>query len=473
LLVRDREDAITWVGKHLKVAKEKGEVASITYRGDDSVTAARVPNALLDVYLTRRRGADRGINQRRVEFLTVESDSMSRALAVAARDLRRQQEASGMVDPRVNARVDVESGAQQRSKLTDVLVQQGALKRLMDGIETKTLSPRELAAYPQFVGSPMINNLVAQLSDFDTKRTTLLATLTPADRQVVALDKAAADVEAKILPYARTYAAALEQERTDLQASIHRLDEALASVPAAAENSLRLEDEVTGLTKLLGGIQGQIVEARLAAIGEGGDVRPLDFAVVAKKPSFPDPPITAGIGVAVGLLIGLIAALLTGSVGRWMRDPLEVERTTGVPALQFDPAVPLLFSNGLSRTIVVAPLEAGGGVTAVVNRLAQTAASRSASAAVLTLPATASDVNASIARLEAEHDMVIVELQSLSTDTAAAALQHSRPVLLVASGRRVERRKLLDAVQMLRRLEVPVAGIVMSNGAPNGHLLSR
>jgi hypothetical protein len=343
----------------------------------------------------------------------------------------------------------------------------------MDGIEAKTLSPRELAAYPQFVGSPMINNLVSQLSDFDTKRTTLLATLTPADRQVVALDKAAADVEAKIRPYARTYGEALEQERTDLQASIRRLDEALATVPGAAETSLRLEDEVTGLTKLLGGIQGQIVEARLAAIGEGGDVRPLDLAVVSKNPSFPDPAIVGGIGVGVGLFFGLIAALLTGSIGRWMRDPLEVERTTGVPALQFDPAVPLLFSNGLSRTIVVAPLEPGGAVTAVVNRLAQTAASRSASAAVLNLPATASDVNASIARLESDHDMVIVELPSLSSDTAAAALQHSRPVLLVASGRRVERRKVLDAVQMLRRLEVPVAGIVMSNGTTNGHLLSR
>jgi Mrp family chromosome partitioning ATPase len=154
-----------------------------------------------------------------------------------------------------------------------------------------------------------------------------------------------------------------------------------------------------------------------------------------------------------------------------MRDPIEVERATGVPALQFDPAVPLLLTNGTSRTIVVAPIEVGLSTTPVANRLAQTAASRSISAVVLDLPATASDVNATIARLESEHDLVIVQLPSLASDTAAAALQHGRPVLLVTPGRRTERKGLLNAVQLLKRLEVPVAGIVMSETGSNGRAL--
>jgi hypothetical protein len=150
-----------------------------------------------------------------------------------------------------------------------------------------------------------------------------------------------------------------------------------------------------------------------------------------------------------------------------------VERSTGVPALQFDPTAPLLLSNGASRTIVVAPIGAGVSVTPVVNRLAHTAGSRSLSAAVLVLPVHYADVNGSIARLEAEKDLVIVQLPSLVSDTAAAALQHTRPVLLVAPGRRIERRQLVGAVQMLRRLEVPVAGIVMSNGVNGDHTLPR
>ena len=356
LVVRDKADAIDWVSKHLVVDKGKGEVLSITYRGDDSVTAASLPNTLLDIYLARRRGTDRGINQRRVEFLTAKSDSMEKALAGAAQALRRQQEASGVLDPSAMAKVELESGSLLRGKLTDVLVEQGALRQLMDQINSKTSSPRNLAAYPRFINSPIINGLVSQLSDFDTRRTIMLTTHTDSDRDIVALDKSAADVEAKILPYARTYADALAKERADLEASIDRVNANLARLPKAAESSGQLESDVVGLTKLTAGLQGQIVEAKLAAIGEGGDVRPLDRAEIPKKPSFPTPFLTASIGTIGGLICGLIAAILVGSVGRWMRDPIEVERVTGVPAIQFDPAVPLLLTNGASRTLLVAPL---------------------------------------------------------------------------------------------------------------------
>jgi uncharacterized protein involved in exopolysaccharide biosynthesis len=462
VLLRDKHDAIDWVSDHLSVAKTKGEVASITYRGDDSLTAARVPNILLDVYFGRRRGTDRGTNQRRVEFLTAKSDSMEKALGVAARNLRQQQEASGVLDPTAVAKADLETGSALRQKLTQVLVEQGALKQLIDQINAGTLSPQRLAGYPQFAMSPYINNLVAQLSDFETRRTSLLASHAETDRDVGALDKSAKDVEARLLPYARTYAQALEKQRTDFEASIATINDDLARLPKAAESTNKLESEVLALTKILGGLQGQIVEAKLAAIGEGGDVRPLDRADAPKKPSFPKPLITTAAGVMGGLFVGLVAALLVGSVGRWVRDPIEIERATGVTALQFDPAVPLLLTNGTSRTIIVAPIEAGMSTGPVASRLAQTAASRSVSAVILDLSGVAADVNATIARLEGQHDLVIVQLPSLVSDSAAAALQPARPVLLVTPGRRTERRALLNAVQLLKRLDVPVAGIVMS-----------
>jgi uncharacterized protein involved in exopolysaccharide biosynthesis len=462
LEVRDREDAIDRVAKHLGVAKQKGEVASITYAGDDSLTAARAPNLLLETYLARRRGIDRGVNQRRVEFLTAKSDSMERALNIAAQALRQQQESSGMLDAAAVAKVELETGAALRVKLTDVLVEQGALRQLMNQIAAKAASPRQLAAYPTFLKSPAVNNLVVQLADLETKRTALLGNRTESDRDVVALTESIENVEAQLLPFAKTYSASLGAERGDIEASLDSLQTSLDRLPKAAESAGRLQRDVLDLARLSAGLQAQIVEAKLAAIGEGGDVRPLDLAVPPKKPSFPNTPLTAGVGVVGGLFCGLIAALLVGSLGRWVRDPIDLERTTGVPAIQFDPAVPLLLSNGSSRTLVVAPIEAGLEVTAVVTRLAQTAASRSLSAVVLNLPNESADVNGAIARLESEHDLVIVQLPSLVSDTAVATLQHGRPVVLVTPGRRTERRRVISAVELLKRLEVPCAGIVMN-----------
>jgi Mrp family chromosome partitioning ATPase len=83
------------------------------------------------------------------------------------------------------------------------------------------------------------------------------------------------------------------------------------------------------------------------------------------------------------------------------------------------------------------------------------------SSVALTLADDTADANASIARLEQQYDFVIVQLPSLTSNAAAATLQPARPVLLVTSDR-VDRRQLLGSVQLLKRLNVPCAGIVMT-----------
>ena len=461
--IRDRDDAIDHTVDNLVVEKAKGEIASVTFSAADSVTAAAVPNLVVSRYLERRRVIDKGVNQRRVEFLTAKNDSMTLALTASLREQRIQREASGVLSPEASGRIGLESVAELRGKLTEVLVEQGALRQLMNEVNSKTLNPRNLAAYPTFLNSPAVNSLVVELSSTETRRTALLANRTPSDPEVMALTRAAEDIERQLIPYATTYGQALEKQRTDLQRSIDAVEADLARLPKAAERAGQLEFNVEDMAKMSAGLQAALVEAKLAAIGEGGDALPLDAAVVPKKPSFPKPLTTLAAGTGAGLMIGLVMAVILGSLGRWVRDPIELERSTGVPAIQYDPATPLLLANGSSRTIVVAPVTAGMDISSIVTQLAQTATWRAVSAALLTLPERAADVNAQIAKLESEHDLVIVQLPSLTSDTAVATLQHGRPVLLVAPGPRTDRHRVNSAIEMLRRLEVPCAGVVINS----------
>ena len=57
-----------------------------------------------------------------------------------------------------------------------------------------------------------------------------------------------------------------------------------------------------------------------------------------------------------------------------------------------------------------------------------------------------------------------------SADSTAAVLSESRPVLLVAPSRRINRRELASALDTLRRLEVPCAGVVLSDAEPRDTL---
>src|SRR6185437_6198510 len=105
----------------------------------------------------------------------------------------------------------------------------------------------------------------------------------------------------------------------------------------------------------------------------------------------------------------------------------------------------------------------------VAERLADTALARGQSATILdlTAPSAAAPMGASvgglISRLEQEHSLVIVRLPGMAADSTAAALSDDRPVLLVAPSRRVSRRDLTGAIETLRRLDVPCAGVVLSD----------
>jgi uncharacterized protein involved in exopolysaccharide biosynthesis len=492
----DESDAIDDLSRHLTVDPGKGEVADIAYRADDSITAAAVPNVVIGTYMARRHTSDRGVNQQRVEFLTDKLDSLNGALALSELALRREQEASGVIDPETVGKLEIERAGELRSSLTELQVERTAAQKLIAGVNAQTITPRQLAAFPTFLKSSGVNSVLAQLMDVQSRRDALLGTRTAKDPQVQALGAAANDLEAQLLPLTQTYAASLGTQQQQMQATLDSLQRVIATLPATSQAAGRLQRDVLNLSRLSAAVQVQLVDAKLAAIGEGGDVHPIDVATVPRLPSFPRRSVVLAAGVGAGLALGVLATLLLNAFGRWVRDPMEIERTTGVPALRFDPAAPLLVRGAGVQTLLIAPVEQGVSVAPIVARLLATAIASGFSAAVLNLTdqtepagsgravvsverrtsiesreaAARVDVNAEIGRLAADHDLVIVQLSGLLTDTAAAALRDSRPVLLVTSDRRVERSRLTGAIQLLKRLDVPCAGVVMNGVSGSAEL---
>jgi hypothetical protein len=268
---------------------------------------------------------------------------------------------------------------------------------------------------------------------------------------------------------AGAYQSSLKRQHQDLSLQLDSLRTTLGAFPAELASGNRLQRSVLQLSQVQAAMQAQLVEARVAAVTEGGNVQSLDIAEPPMRVAFPRPLPTMAAGVGGGLLVGLAIAMFVGMMGRWVQDPATVERTTGVPALRFDPHLPLLLGASATRTILVAPLAESAQLDPIVARLVQTASLRSISATVLDLSAgTVPDVNGTIARLESENDLVVVKLPTITSDTATAAIGENRPVLLVAPERRFARAQLVDTVQMLKRLEVPCAGVVFNGNGRNG-----
>jgi tyrosine-protein kinase Etk/Wzc len=231
----DREEAIERVERRLRARKAGGDVAELTYRAPDRATAAALPNALVAKYLDRRVTTDRGVNQHRYEFLLAHTDSIRQQLTIAGQTLRRYQEASGVIDPEMQGKAELEQGLALRADMEAAEVEARALQGVLAGAAAGTLSPREIAAYPTFLSNPAINQLLTRLVDAETRRTELLDRRTEADPDVQILDRTVGDLEAQLVTLSRAYLDGLNRRQAQLRTELRRYDATFAALPAQAE----------------------------------------------------------------------------------------------------------------------------------------------------------------------------------------------------------------------------------------------
>lgn len=505
-----REDAIDEMEENLIADEAGGEVAQIVYDGPDPETAAAVPNAIVSEYLVRRRTTDRGVNQHRYEFLRARADSVVVELADAAESLRQEQERSGVLEPEITGEAEIEGSMEVRAALTELQVQRVALQRLL---ERDNISGLNMAGFPALLESPAVNELISLLAETQTERESLLERRTPNDPEVAALTRSIALIEGQLKDLATDLLASLQQQEQELRSEMARYETTLAALPAQAQQYYMRYRDVERLAQTELVLQTQLIDARLAAISEGGNVRQVDAAVPPDEPDFPKPLPTLLIGLFGGLVLGVFGALGANYLNKEIRDPHQAELTAGVPAVAFQRNKPLLLGGlGSRRTALVVPVGEGGGVSDVAHRIAATARLQGREAIVADLSGvqevpllTAGETveagveeapvvggalvrdgsedaeglmvyrmveNVSAERLrqaldllESQHDLVVAIAPSLDEGRTAALLTEKRVVVLVGKLGVITRTELHSASINLRRLNIAVPGVVLTNGA--------
>ena len=303
----DREDAITDVADRLEIQKAGGDAVEMVYEGRDSITAAQVPNLLARVYMARRMTVDRGLDQRRFEFLSARADTVRHDLRKGVDSLARLQQESGAgVDASIAAKGIADQYATVEGQLAQLTASQRALDSLVNLVTSGRADPRALAGFPDLLRSVAVNDLVASIAQVETQRTILLGRVAAGAPQVTALARARDSLTAQLIPLANAYRQSLAHQRASLQGVADSLEGELVRLPGREASVAKQQADVTQLAQLDAGMGAQVLQARLAAMIEGGDVRLVDSAAVPRRVSFPRPVPTWLIGLFGGLLLGLI-----------------------------------------------------------------------------------------------------------------------------------------------------------------------
>lgn len=306
----DREDSIDELSDRFTIRKIGGGAVEITYRGRDSVTSAAVPNLTAAVYMVRRKTVDRGLNQRRLEFLTAKADSVRTDLRHSADVLAAVAQVSGSgASPEIAAKALADEIGILEAKLSEIRAGEGSLDSLITGVQTRHLDPRLVGGFPELLKSPALNDLIAQIAHVETERTLLLATRPEVSPQAVAMARARDSLMAQLLPLALAYRQSMARERGSVERDLGALRAQLSRLPAQAAAVGKEQAEITRLAALNAGMGAQVLSARLAALAEGGDVRLIDQAVEPRRVTFPRPLPTIAICLAAGAIAGFLVAL--------------------------------------------------------------------------------------------------------------------------------------------------------------------
>jgi len=123
----------------------------------------------------------------------------------------------------------------------------------------------------------------------------------------------------------------LDAQIATVRASLNEVQGRIKAFPQLQQDALRLERDVRVNSELYQSLLNNAMQLRLVKEGKVGNVRVMDEAVVPTLPIKPRRTTIVGAALALGLFLGVVAALLRNMlVEHRIRDAYEVEAGTGM-----------------------------------------------------------------------------------------------------------------------------------------------
>ncbi|WBY02075.1 polysaccharide biosynthesis tyrosine autokinase [Ramlibacter tataouinensis] len=122
----------------------------------------------------------------------------------------------------------------------------------------------------------------------------------------------------------------LDEQIAAWNREIAALNDRARKLPSVQQDAVRLERDVRINGELYQQLRNNALQLQLVREGKTGNVRIIDEAVVPERPIKPARALVLALSVAVGLLLGVTAALVRSAMFRGIRDPQEIEAHSGM-----------------------------------------------------------------------------------------------------------------------------------------------
>ena len=310
-------------------------VLSIKYKSGDPNQAALITNAFLAATIDGSVAMKAAEADQTARWFAPQLDELRKELDAARGALRDFQAKTNMVAPSATG------GDKETNQYMAVAQELTNARSGLTALQSRlTSGSTDLSSDPSDPDLQSLSNLKEKLSSAEAENAAAKGLLGANNPKILAqqanittLHKQIADATEKMRAHLKDRIATAQTQIASLEKEQDQTQKALIDIQAKRDRLGQLERDVGFRADQLDAREKAAEQAKLQSKLTFSDMTVLDKAYPPVEPAFPKPIIVLPAGIAGGLALGLILALLSEAADRRVRFPIDLEYATPAPFL--------------------------------------------------------------------------------------------------------------------------------------------
>lgn len=362
-------DIVSWlapaVRKRLIVApSNEGASLNLTYEGSDPASAAKMANAFARNYIDATLALRSGPAKESSAYFETQAEEYRARLQEAHARMSAFQQASGIVA--TDERLDIEN--QRLQQLSEQLVSVQA--DVTESRSRRDAVRRGSDSMPEVVQNQLVQSLKGELGRSEAKLQELSSVLGPNHPQYqsalaevrVLRSRLASEID-RVANSVITSSAMNVQREAEIRSALEAQRTKVLRLKKDYDKLAALSREVENSQKALELVSQRLTQTRLESLAPQANVGILSPALEPSEPSRPKPVLNGIVGMFVGLLLGILAALSVEMFKRPIRTADDLLHALELPVLAVLPPAatrrPQRLIGSTGPTISPPPLRLG------------------------------------------------------------------------------------------------------------------
>ena len=316
---------------------------SISYTSIDPGMAARMANALADLYLTDQLEAKFEATRRANEWLAERLENLRHEVQTAEQAVKNIREQSDMIQAGSTTVLEQQI-SDVNAQLIQARVKRSRAEARLDRAKEVKLHFGSADTLVEVLDSTTIQQLRSEESSLRRKRAELGQRYGPRHPQMVQVEAEMKDLQDKLAEEVNRILESLENEVQAARAEERTLQGSLNELRAEAGRTMQTELELRELERqaessrlLYQSFLTRFQETREQDALQRPDARIISQAEVPNHASHPRKKMTLGLGMMAGLMFGVMGAFILETLDRGFRTGDQVEKATGMSVLGMIP----------------------------------------------------------------------------------------------------------------------------------------